>query len=62
MLLVLGERWTSPSQEVEAMSTHQNVPVGVHFEQVAVHRVKHQTSDEKQEDQSETMFTYQVCL
>ena len=41
------KKWISPPQEVESVHTHQDVPIGIHFEQVSIHSVKHQTSEEE---------------
>lgn len=40
------------------MHTHQDVPVGVHFEQVPVHRVKHQASEKDREQRTGLLRWY----
>lgn len=37
----------SPSEEIEAMCTHQEVPIGINFQQVSIVGVKHQASVKK---------------
>lgn len=37
-----GEFPNSPLEEAEAMGTDQQVPVGIHLQQVPIHGIKHQ--------------------
>lgn len=41
------EKHISPLHEVEPVHTDKDIPIGIHFEQVAIHCVKHQTSEDK---------------